>query len=236
METNKIVGAIVIAGLIIAGAIYFKDRPFSGFSANRKVEKNPLANFRPVDAQIDHIRGQIDAPVFIVEYSDLECPFCKTFHQTLKRLVDEYGGQKNQLAWVYRHFPLESTHTQARKEAEAAECVAELGGNEKFWQYIDKIFETTPSNDGLDLTLLPKLAEDLQIDRQQFKECFNGGKKSERVSNDLANAIEIGAEGAPYTVIFNNRGDVVPIFGAPPYDELKQLIDEMLKRASGTNS
>jgi protein-disulfide isomerase len=95
----------------------------------------------------DHIKGDISAPVKIVEYSDLECPFCKRFHTTMQDVVKSYDGK---VAWVFRQFPLAQLHPKAVKEAEAAECVASLGGNAAFWKFIDKVEEVTPGNNKLD--------------------------------------------------------------------------------------
>ena len=95
----------------------------------------------------DHILGNRNASVKIVEFADMECPFCKRFHVTMQQVVKDSNGQ---VAWVYRHFPLDQLHSKARKEAEAVECAAEMGGNEKFWAYLDRIMEVTPSNNGLD--------------------------------------------------------------------------------------
>lgn len=106
-----------------------------------------LEKMSPV-TKADHILGSIDAPVKIVEYSDLECPFCKQFHNTMQKIMSEYGTEK--VAWVFRQFPLSQLHSKAPKEAEASECVAELGGNDAFWKFIDKINEVTPSNNKLD--------------------------------------------------------------------------------------
>lgn len=84
----------------------------------------------------DHLLGNPNAPVLMVEYSDLECPFCQRFHPTMKQALDEYEGQ---IAWVYRHFPLDALHPNARKAAEASECVAKVAGNDKFWEFIDEL-------------------------------------------------------------------------------------------------
>lgn len=84
----------------------------------------------------DHIFGDKDAPVKIVEYSDFECPFCASVHPTLKQLVVDYDGD---VAWVYRHYPLDF-HPNAQPAAEASECIAELGGNDEFWEFSDYIF------------------------------------------------------------------------------------------------
>lgn len=112
--------------------------------------------------QNDHIRGSVDSPVKIVEYSDLECPFCKRHHDTMKEVINKYGEDK--VAWIYRHLPLASLHSKAPKEAEATECAAELGGNDGFWKLTDKIFEVTPANNGLDLEILPSLAYEVGLE------------------------------------------------------------------------
>jgi len=106
-------------------------------------------NVDPVTEK-DHIQGSADAPVVIIEYSDTECPFCQRYYETLKQVI---SSNKDKVAWVYRHFPLDM-HPRARKEAEALECAAELGGNEKFWEYMDMIGKVSPLNNGLDPALL----------------------------------------------------------------------------------
>jgi len=111
---------------------------------------NENINVAPV-GQDDYIFGNPEAEIKIVEFSDLECPFCKSFHVTLHQVVQEYDGK---VAWIYRHFPIDSRHPKADAEAVAVECAGKLGGNEMFWKYIDKLFEVTPSNNGFDLKFL----------------------------------------------------------------------------------
>ncbi|NOY15230.1 MAG: thioredoxin domain-containing protein [bacterium] len=113
------------------------------------------------DPKNDHWRGSTEARFVLVEYSDFECPFCKRFHATVRRLVDE---NKDQLAWVYRHLPLDAIHPYARVEAEASECAAEIGGNDGFWKYADGLFEKTKSNGrSFDKDSLESLAAELSI-------------------------------------------------------------------------
>ncbi|MEK9181475.1 MAG: thioredoxin domain-containing protein [Patescibacteria group bacterium] len=110
-------------------------------------KKNPTpTQVRPVSPD-EHILGNINAKIIIVEYSDLECPFCKVFHNTMHQVVEKSNGE---VAWVYRHYPIAQLHSKAFREAEATECAWEQGGNDTFWKYTDKIFEITPSNNRLE--------------------------------------------------------------------------------------
>jgi protein-disulfide isomerase len=93
----------------------------------------------PAITKDDNIRGNANAAISIVEYSDIDCPFCKRHHPTLISLVEDYDGQVN---WVYRHFPLDQLHPDARKKAEATECAGDLGGSEKFWEVLDTLNES----------------------------------------------------------------------------------------------
>jgi protein-disulfide isomerase len=98
---------------------------------------DPNIQITPLDKENDWIRGNADGKVSIIEFSDIDCPYCARHHDTMKQLMTEYGDQ---ISWVYRHFPLTQLHPDAFHKAEAAECAGELGGNEIFWQYLDILF------------------------------------------------------------------------------------------------
>ena len=169
----------------------------------------------------DHIRGDAKAPITLVEYSDLECPFCKRFHPDMQRLMQEYAGK---VAWVYRHFPL-SFHQNAQKEAEATECAGKLGGNDKFWAYTDKIFERTTSNGtGFALTALVPLAQELGLNEAKFKACLESGEFAAHVQTDIQEGTSFGVNGTPTTFV-NGQ----PVTGAVPYEQLKAVVDGLLK-------
>lgn len=175
----------------------------------------------------DHIWGDPDAPVKIIEFSDTECPLCKRFHPTLKRIVAEYPGK---VAWVYRHFPIDAIHPRARKQAEATECAAELGGNAKFWAYLDRLFEITPSNNRLDPAQLPRIAEYVGLNRAKFEQCLQSGRHAQRVADDVDDAIAAGASGTPYSVVVAPDGRKFAILGAQPYASVKLVVEIALQR------
>jgi len=169
----------------------------------------------------DHVRGDRNARIALIEYSDLECPFCKQFHKTAQRVVDEYDGQ---VMWVYRHFPLDNLHPKADKEADAAECA-----EDKFWAMTDKIYEVTPSNNGLNPDDLPKLAKEVGVDQGKFQECLDSGKFASHVEDDYQSGIRAGVTGTPRNILLDTKtGKTRVIPGAVPFEQVKVAIDAML--------
>jgi protein-disulfide isomerase len=180
----------------------------------------------PVSAR-DHVRGPRDAPVKLIEFGDTECPLCKRFHPTLQRIVEDYRGQ---VAWVFRHYPIAEIHPRAPKEHEATECAAELGGEEAFWAYLDRIYAITPSNDKLDPAELPRIAQHVGLKRAPFEQCLGSGRYAARVAADVADALAAGAPGTPYTVVVAPNGKLYEVVGNQPYAVLKLVIDIALKQ------
>jgi len=191
--------------------------------ANQQQEK--AKNMRPVDINRDHIFGNPDAPITLVEYSDFECPFCKRFHPTVVKLME---NNRDNLRWVYRHFPLDFHNPGAQKQAEASECVAEINGNEAFWKFSDFIYQRTKSNGkGFPLDNLRPLAEEVGVDGETFSECLDSGKMAARVKEDIDNGVRIGVTGTPAAVFTNQKGEVRVIAGAYPLENLQALVDEL---------
>ncbi len=228
-----ICGTIILFSFIISGAIIYSNFNSNQSSNNTAAKQPGQGNSASLDAMApitekDHIRGDINAPVKIVEYSDFECPFCKLFHPTIKQALAEYG---NKVAWVYRHFPLDSLHpVKARKEAAASECAAELGGNEAFWKYTDRFFELTPSNNQTDVdTVLPQIAKEIGLDVAKFNICLNSGKYVKHIQEDTQNANATGGNGTPWSIVVAKNGKKYPLSGAQPYESVKQLIEFALQ-------
>lgn len=116
-----------------------------------KAKNKSEINLDPITKD-DHMLGNPDAEITIVEYTDMECPFCARIHPTLHQIVTDYGGKVN---WVVRHFPLDNLHPNARTKAEASECVWAQDGDEAFFKYTDKLFEAAaPQKPAFDTTTL----------------------------------------------------------------------------------
>jgi protein-disulfide isomerase len=224
--------SIIIAGALIAGGIYLngkitKENPTLTQKQQFK-SQNISDTIRPIDAN-DHILGNSKARILIVEYSDTECAFCKVFHSTMLSIMKEYGTG-GEVAWIYRHYPIAELHSKSFKEAEALECAANLGGNSKFWEYTNKIYEITPSNDGLDLKELTNVAKQVGLSSADFDVCLNSGEFGPRVNLDLQNAQELGILGTPHSVIIDTKNnEYYPLEGAYPYAQIKSVIDLMLE-------
>jgi len=207
----------------------FITRQRAAAARREEAEGNARARkVRPVSKARDHIRGNPDAPVSLIEYSDFECPFCKRFHPTAKEIVAAYGGKVN---WVYRHFPLDFHNPAAQREAEAAECAAELGGNDAFWRYADLVYERTASNGkGVPEGELPAMAASIGLDRAKFDACLKSGRMRARVREDFEEGTAIGINGTPGNILRNNRtGAVATRYGAQPIEQFKPAIDGLLR-------
>jgi protein-disulfide isomerase len=174
----------------------------------------------------DHVRGDRNAPIALVEYTDFECPYCKTFHPTTKQIVDAYKGK---VMLVFRHFPL-AFHANAQKEAEASECASELGGNDAFWKYVDAIFDRTTSNGtGFSLDALVPLAGEIGLSTSTFQACLDSGKYTQKVKDEENAGAQAGITGTPGNIILNVKtGETQLIPGALPFESFKTVIDKML--------
>lgn len=223
--------AIILAGGLIATALYFSGAgqgPAANVNGNDQEPKEGqvLKEVRGIQPD-DHVLGNPNAPIVMVEYTDTECPFCKHYHETMHTIMDTYGAE-GKVAWVYRHFPLIQLHSKAPKEAEAAECAGDQGGNDAFWKMIDMIYTQTPSNNGLDLAKLPEFAKEIGLDVAKFNECLSSGKMAGAVQEDYEEAVAAGGRGTPHTIVLF-KGKQMAIEGAQPLEAVKGIIDAMIK-------
>jgi len=225
------VAVVSLAGFAAAGSYLLSGGDFSKTAAlstptPAPTPSAPQPNQPPSKVDIavkptDYVRGSANAPVTIISYSDLECPFCKRFHPEVQRLMAEYQGK---VKLIYRHFPL-SFHQNAQKEAEAAECVGKFGGAEKYWSFIDKIFERTTANGtGFALTALYPLAKEVGVSEARFRTCLDQGEMTAKVQQDLQEGSAFGVSGTPTSFV---NGTAVE--GAVPYEQLKAIVDAALQ-------
>jgi len=239
-QSNPLIipGAILIGFALIAAAIYFSGgiNPTANVAGTQPTRNEVAApagggEVRPVDEN-DHIRGNPNAPIVIIEYSDYDCPFCKSHHETMNQVMTDYGAG-GQVAWVYRHFPIEQLHPNAPLLALASECVADLTDNEGFWAFSDLIFGERARNELTNITKLDSFAEQVGADTVAFNTCLEEGTFIDKVEEDFVDAANAGAEGTPYSLVLVG-GQQGVINGAQPYEAVKQIIDTLLTQIEGS--
>lgn len=237
--------AIVFSSLMITGSLIFLGVQISNSKASlsntdleelkKLVAKDEglapsepqIGKIKPVDVNSDHIRGNPNAEISVIEYSDFECPFCKKIHPILQQVVDTYGDTVN---WVYRHYPLSFHDPLATKEAMATECAAEQGGNDAFWKYTDLIFATSTSGgNGLADEQFPQIAQKVGLNVSEFQDCLNSEKYLRHVQQDMTEGAEAGIDGTPGNILLkNSTQEAKLISGAQPFASFQSAIDELL--------
>lgn len=192
--------------------------------AQRQAARDQASALRPVDDN-DYVRGNPDARFTLLEYSDYECSFCKRFHNTAKQFLE----RNEDVNWVYRHFPLEFHNPLATRQAEAAECVGKVGGNDAFWAYSDAIFERTSSNgNGMSADELVPMAGELGLDEAAVQACLDANEFRPKIQLQMQNAQSAGVSGTPGNFLFDNEtGDVIPLAGAQPLETLERALAEL---------
>lgn len=226
--------AIVIAAALVAGAILYNGQNAVApvVTNTPQEEVQPEMNVLPI-TEADHIKGSPNAPIVFIEYTDFDCPFCKNFHETMNRIMDEYGPD-GKVAWVLRHFPLPQLHPNAIAVAAASECVAELGGNEAFWTFTDLAYSERGVNDPTDFARLPEFAATAGVDARAYQTCVESEKYVEQVSMDIQRAIDAGGNGTPHTIVM--VGDQMEVVnGAQPYEVVKSAVVGLLDQIEGGN-
>jgi len=251
IENKKSVptGMIVALIAVVAIAAFFAGSYFSNLNSDvvtqselndaiskleskiGNVQQAPSQPSQPlkISSDNDPIRGDPNAPITIIEFSDFQCPFCARFHvQTLPLLLQEYidTGKVN---LVYRDFPIQSIHPNAMPAAVAAECANEQGN---YWEYHDMLFEKQSGWSRLDsnsaISTFSQYATDIGLEQQQFDSCLGSGKYLEEVQGDLSDGRDYDITGTPGFFIGNEEIGFVKINGAQPFDSFQRIIDAQL--------
>lgn len=232
---NSIPLAILIAGIMISGSVIYIGGGKSAAIGDQQglaeqVTPIPIEDPSILVTESDPVLGDPNAKVTIVEFSDFQCLYCRSFYK------DTYGQLKKdyidtgKVKLVFRDYPL-PFHTAAEPAALASLCADDQG---KFWQYHDKIFEEQQKREpntsvvsktiDFDVNDLKSWARQIGLNTTEFNNCLDSAQHENEVQADLAAAIEVGVDGTPSFFI---NGQL--LIGAQPYPVFKQIIDQVLK-------
>ena len=154
-----------------------------------------VKNIRDITTK-DHILGlnKEEPPFVLIEYSDYTCLFCASMRKTIKEVVDEHGA-----TLVYRHFfPLNNTN--GIKRAVSAECVAEISGEEIFWQYTGFLYNTRPTS------ITDRTLSRFGVDIEKYNNCVeNPNKKIAKIQKETRKLQKIGARGTPFILVVKDN-------------------------------
>src|SRR5947209_8430738 len=170
--------------------------------------------------------GRADAPVTLVEFSDYQCPFCQRFFATTLSALKQHYVDTGKVRYVFRDFPLDQMHPQARRLAEAAHCAGEDG---KYWEMHDVLFR---GQKVLAPSQLDEQAHLVGLNKAKFDDCLSSGRYAAMVQRGLVDGAAIGAQGTPSFVVGKTKaGDLVegtPIRGAQTLEVFRQIIEQKL--------
>ena len=176
----------------------------------------------------DPVKGDFNAPITVVEFSDFQCPFCARFHeQTLPQLQKEYIDT-GKIKLVFRDMPL-SFHANAMSAAVASECANEQG---KFWQYHDVLFTNQAQWQSIESGEITKTfsqyATDLGIETASFEACLGSQGIADEINKDMRDAAQYGVSGTPTFFIGTEKDGFVKLVGAQPFEAFKNTIEKQL--------
>lgn len=255
MSNSNLTGhiAITVLGVAVAVGVSFmlNARYTDAYVATQLVEKLPgqvdktleLRESKVMAAQRDrilagwtaaknadmkdgrHVYGNPQAEFTLVEFSDLECPFCQRFHDTPKRIADGSNGQIN---WEWQHYPLQFHDPAANAAAVAAECIGEQVGNQAFWAFTGEYFSHTQLN-GQGPEDLEKIALSVGAQPDPLRSCMSSGKYDEKIQKQISRGTALGVTGTPATVVVDNTtGKHLIVKGAQPAQSFRAAIAQLV--------
>lgn len=169
-------------------------------------------------------RGSPDAQIVLIEFSEFQCPYCRRHEMNTAPQIKDAYLKTGKVLHIFRNFPLEQIHPQARKASEAARCAGEQGAD-RFWAMHDRLFETQSewSEQATAVDLFKGYAQALGLDADAFNECLDSGRASAAIDADLIAGEKAGVGGTP-TFFLNGY----PIEGAQPFSAFQQVLDAQL--------
>jgi len=216
-----ILGVLLVISIFTGGFGFLGEPDVTGAIVDQAPEAQPTQPAPAPRAEVEigdsSVKGDEAAPVTIIEFSDFQCPFCvRHFSQTFSQIEEAYinTGKVN---YVFKHFPLDNIHPHATPAALASECAHEQG---KFWEFHNIAFENSQS---LGDENYKAWAEELELDTEQFNDCYDSQKYLEKVRNDLQQGSQAGVRGTPGFLV---NGMLVS--GAQPFEIFQQVIESEL--------
>ncbi|APC19464.1 hypothetical protein BLL42_27405 (plasmid) [Pseudomonas frederiksbergensis] len=171
------------------------------------------------------IYGKLDARFTLMEFSDFECPYCKRYHETPKKLVDQ---APDHVKWEWRHMPLDFHNPAATREAVMTECAAEQRGAAGFWVAAEEMFNKTRGN-GQGIPDVDEFAAGIGLDTDKFQDCLKSGRYDQRIQADMKLAEKYKVTGTPATLIIDSlTGEEKLVSGALPIQKLIATISGMI--------
>ena len=230
---KQIAGSIIIAGLIIAGAILLKDNnSVAPTAANvpAKAQNNaaptPTATTLSPITKNDNILGNSQAKVAIVMYEDFQCPFCGKFFSESETAIRNTYVKNGDVQYVSRDWAF--LGPESIRSSEAARCAKDQG---KFWEFHDYLYshQNGENKGAFSDTNLKSFAKNLGLNTATFNSCFDSNKYAQAVDDSKSEGIASGVTGTPKGFILRDGKIVATINGAEPYTTIKTKIDSALK-------
>lgn len=187
--------AIIIASIIISlGLIGYGLITKEGTSSAKNMFTGREIN------ETDYIYGKENSKVVVVEYADPECYYCIQLSPTIKIIHEKY---KDKVAFVYRHFPLTQIHKNAFDESRAIACAGTIGGKEKFYNYVDSLYNFKVTNKTITLPTTGKedIAKNVGLEMKSFTECMKNKQTEKIVADSINDGVSSGVQGTPSTFV-----------------------------------
>lgn len=200
-ENNNLIIVLAGAGVLIAILLVFgimgaRSNPVSVNDAHNNFDLEAV----PTVSADDNTRGFANAAVKLIEYSDIECPFCQNYHEELLTLVEREPLAN--FSWTYRHFPLTQIHQDAYRYAVASECA---GNQNQFWPFLDTLTNQVGNDKRLSDEDLATLASQVNVNQNQFSSCIENNETADVVTSHSSQAFDAGATGTPFSVFEFSR-------------------------------
>ncbi|MBR9683415.1 DsbA family protein [Candidatus Woesearchaeota archaeon] len=206
---NAIIGILALALVLTWLGPYLTELDITGAFAKDYGELSGLKDGA-------YFQGSVDAPIEMILFTDFQCPYCTRFYENALVQIKEDYIVTGKVKFVLRHLPL-GFHDMAEPAAIAVMCA---GRQDMVWEYHDGLFE---NKEGLNLQYLQTLAEELNLDLEEFNECLIDPEILQQVNLDKQTAAEAGISGTPALLINGEK-----VIGAQPFSTFKEVIERQL--------